>query len=167
MSHDILERPMMCVCASSVQNKTHSLPLTTAPTKQTEKGFKAHFDIQRCQHSTCESAGKFVFTRFRCVSFHTTGQMDDDASESGSCLIQGGWGAGRRGTIQATPPTPRLPLFHPLTPLSLTSPHSSSLQGLECFEQPSWIEMRRGERKRCNLTQWRPGCEHERPIKMQ
>lgn len=65
-SHDILERAMMCVCACSIQNKTHSLWLSTAPTKQTVMRFKAHFDIQRRQHSLRESAGNFIWSRETC-----------------------------------------------------------------------------------------------------
>lgn len=69
-----------------------------------------------------------VLIRFRCVCV-SSGWFG--GADGRGCLKKwvmpnsGGRGAGRCATIQATPPTPRLPLFHPHPPHT-SSPHLPS-----------------------------------------
>lgn len=97
-----------------------------------------------------------VDLRVRAHVHATSRQGRRPSGENLGHLWSGGcWGVGQAGACchagdtSHSSPSPSFPL----TPLPPDSRHSSTLQGLGCFEQPSWIEMRR---EKCrNRASWR------------
>lgn len=165
MSHDKLERATTYVGACSIQNNTHSLWPVYLKKKKNNDGIQSsrwYLTVSALNWRVswelcwvCKERDVLIGLRWSvcvcvCGGIDLVGQRGEGASKSGSCLIQEG--DERAG---APPYQQHLPLF--VSPFSTPftrhlSPHSSTLQGLGCFEQPSWIEMRREERKYCDLT---------------